>query len=112
MQDSISYSGSSTSTDHKLVKANLKLEWWRLKTQHKKVIRLNIDRFRDLEVRSKYREQFNIKLSESRVENEHPNISWKRILTTCKEVAKNVIGLKKPNKGPVSSTVIDELSEK
>ena len=112
VQDSRSYSGISTSTDHKLVKAKMKLEWWRLKKQCKKVIRIDVDRLRDPEVKTKYREQLNTRLLENRKEDEHPNASWKRISETCKEAVKDVIGLKEPNKGHSSSVIVRELSAK
>ena len=61
---------------------------------------------------TKYREQLNTRILENRKEDEHPNASWKRISETCKEAAKDVIGLKEPNKGHSSSLIVRELSAK
>ena len=42
IQNSRSYSGIETYTDHKLVKAEMRLEWWRLKRQREKTLMINI----------------------------------------------------------------------
>ena len=47
--DSRSHGNLSTTTDHKLVKVKINLEWWRLKRQFKKSGRLDVNKLRDHE---------------------------------------------------------------
>ena len=112
IMDSRSHSGISTPTDHKLVKAKIKLEWWRLNKQFKKSTKLNIDRLRDPVVRKQYQDRLQDKLVKERGNNEHPNDSWNKISKICKETAKETIGIKEPNKTQSSSHIIDQLSKK
>ena len=43
---------------------------------------------------------------------ETPDDSWKRIATTCKETAQNILGLKKKNTKNVTTEEMQELSMK
>ena len=112
VQNSRSYSGITTSTDHKLVKAEFKLEWWRLRKQCIKSTCIDVDKLRDPDLRGKYKTELNIRLIEGRKDTEHPDASWKRISQTCKETAKEILGLKEPNKRQSSSKMVLELSAK
>ena len=63
--DSRSYSGISTSTDHKLVKAQFKLEWWKMQKQHSKSVKINIDKLREPETATAYKAELDRKLTAS-----------------------------------------------
>ena len=47
LQKSRSYGGREAKTDHKLVKANSKLNWLRMKQKHKPSERLNIKKLKN-----------------------------------------------------------------
>ena len=54
VQDSRSYSGITTLSDHKLVKCNLKLDWWKIKKTFKNVNRINVDKLKEPSARNEY----------------------------------------------------------
>ena len=59
----------STITDHKLVKAKINLEWWRLMREFKKSERLDVNRLRDPEMSQKYHKDLHTRLEVERQEN-------------------------------------------
>ena len=112
VQNSRSYSGIATKTDHKLVKASFNLEWWKMKIQRKKSEKIDVDKLREPEIRKAYSEELETNLNRNKPQNETPNDTWNRIATTCKETASKILGFKERNKKPSSSEHIKELSEK
>ena len=46
VQNSRSYAGFDTSTDHKLVIAKFKLQWWKMKNNISKAVRIDVDKLR------------------------------------------------------------------
>ena len=110
--DSRSHGNLSTTTDHKLVKARINLEWWRLKRQFKKSERLDVNRLRDLEMSQRYRKDLKTRLEVERQENERRDTNWKRIAKTCKETVRNTVGIKQFSKTQSSSLIVQELSLK
>ena len=104
-----SHSNLSTITDHKLVKAKINLEWWRLKRQFKKSEGLDVNRLRDPEMSQKYRKELQSMLEVERQENERPDTTWKRIAKACKETARNTVGIKEFSKTQSSFLIGQEL---
>ena len=105
-----SHDNLSTITDHKLVKAKINLEWWRLKRQFKKSERLDVNRLRDPKMSQKYCKDLHTMLEVERQENERPDTTWKRIAKACKETARNTVGIKEFSKTQSSSLIVQELS--
>ena len=110
IQDSRSYSGFETYTDHKIVKTKIKLDWWRLKQQREKTERLNINKLENIETRSKYKQELDIKLNQIE-ERETPDKMWKNITSTLKEVASDTLGMKESKSKKCMSTEIEKLSK-
>ena len=105
-----SHDNLSTITAHKLVKAKINLEWWRLKRQFKKSERLDVNRLRDPKMSQKYCKDLQTRLEVERQENERPDTTWKRIAKACKETARNTVGIKEFSKTQSSSLIVQELS--
>ena len=110
IQNSRSYGGITVQTDHKLVKATLKLDWYRMKHQKPKTVTYNIDKLRDPEIRKLYLTELDKKLISSKQQNETPNETWSRITTACKETAKTILGLKQQHHKISTSEEIKQLS--
>ena len=110
--DSRSQGNLSTVTDHKLVKARINLDWWRLKRQFNKSERLDVNRLRDLEMSQRYRKDLKTRLQVERQENERQDTTWKRIAKACKETVRNTVGIKQFSKTQSSSLIVQELSLK
>ena len=72
IKNSRSCGGISIQTDHKLVKATLKLDWYRIKQQKLKSVTYNIDKLKDPEIRNTYSVELNKKLASSEHQNEKP----------------------------------------
>ena len=53
----------STKTDHKLVKAEFKIQWGKMQKQHAKSIKINIDKFREPKTTSAYKVQIDSKIT-------------------------------------------------
>ena len=109
-QDSRSYSGISTSTDHKLVKAVIKLDWWRMKNQKSKSKKIDTSKLCEEPFRQQFSERLKEKIAETDMLDEKPNESWKIIANACKETAKEVLGVKDRNKKPSITDEIKQLS--
>ena len=108
--NSRSYGGISIPTDHKLIKAVLKLYWYKMKQQKLKSVTYNIDKLKDPEIRNIYSVELNKKLASSEHQNEKPTDLWNRIAIACKETAKHVLGLKQNEHKTSTSIEIRELS--
>ena len=110
IQNSRSYGGITVQTNHKLVKATLKLDWYRMKHQKPKTVTYNIDKLRDPEIQKLYSTELDKKLASSKQQNETPNETWNRIATACKETAKTIIGLKQQQHKISTPEEIKQLS--
>ena len=62
LQQSRSCGGTRTKTDHKLVKATFKLDWWRIKQKYKPSERVNIEKLKEPTTRQLYASELNEKL--------------------------------------------------
>ena len=100
-QDARSYAGTAVSSDHRLVKAKLTTQWWRMKREkHEKNIR--IDTYRLIE-ETEIREAYKINL-QKRMETEPldkkktPQENWENIKKAVNEAALETAGEEKPTK--------------
>ena len=62
LQQLRSCGGTRTKTDHKLVKATFKLDWWRIKQKYKPSERVNIEKLKEPTTRQLYASELNEKL--------------------------------------------------
>jgi len=106
-QDSRSYSGIETPTDHRLVRATMKIEWYRIKPAMK-TTKLNLDDLRNPETQRRYKEEV-----KNRLENMIATTAqekWTSIQKACKEAAENTLE-KKVRTQKIENEEIKELSE-
>ncbi len=76
VKDSRSYMGTTTHSDHRLVMANMNINWhWktRKKTNTKEI---NIERLNDIETRTKYQQNVENRLKDKMYDNEQDR--WNR----------------------------------
>ena len=95
VRHSHSYGGIGLNTDHKLVKADLQIEWFKMKIS-KKIEGINIDIFIDPRNQVKYQEKMQERLEEIE-EGQDPSEIWKNITKACTQVAEEVLGRKDKN---------------
>ena len=112
--DSRSYNGISTLTDHKLVKAQFKLEWWKMRKQHSTSVKINIDKLREPETATVYKEELDRKLTASNDDTpeESPHEAWDRIAKVCREMVTTTLVIKEPNRRAICTPIIRDLSTK
>ena len=96
VKNSRSYNGFKTSTDHKLVKTEIKLDWWKMKYHKKRNERIDIGKMNEQEQQQKFKQEINNKYQIK--ETQGPQERWQNIATICKESAKKVLGITKNNK--------------
>lgn len=99
IQDSRSYGGTQTNTDHKMVKMVMKIEWYKLKQKKpKKEAKIDIKAFSDRERREKYKVNVKEKYLEAKRKSENTNSSpqekWNKIVEISKKAGKEELGLK------------------
>ena len=107
-RNSCSYEGIGLNTDHKLVKAELLIVWFKMKISKKKE-GINIDNFKDPRNQVKYQEKIQERLDEKE-EDQDPGEIWKNITEAGTQKAEEVLGRKDKNIRIQSKTVKD-LSE-
>ena len=94
IQDSRSYSGFETSSDHKMVITKFVLKWWKLKRNMNKELRVDVNGFNDKSKVEKY--QSDIILQTDKInEITSTNEKWKCMTEICIKSAKENIGTKK-----------------
>ena len=96
VQDSRSYGGIKVPTDHKMVKARCKVEFFRLKTE-KHEAGIDVHRLKDVENQKKYKEAVQNKLQNVK-ENEDLKEKWSNTAKVCLEAAEEVVGRLKRGK--------------
>ena len=114
IQDSRSYAGMKTNTDHKLVKMTIKLKYHKLpktNSQNKGSPKLNIKNIYDPVKQHHYRENLKVKHQESNREGLTPQERWKNVTDLIKAAGEEELGLKEKNQKYVD-TELSELSEK
>ena len=83
-----------------------------MKKQISKNYKINIDKLREPDVSNRYRENIKDALNIGKIDEETPNITWNRITSTCKEVAKEILGHTKPNVKTSNTDEIKNFSKK
>ena len=108
VRNSCSYRGIGLNTDHKLVKAELQIGWFKMKISKKKE-GINMDNFKHPRNQVKYQEKIQERL-EKKEEGHDPSESCKNIREACTQIAKEALDRKDKNIRNQSKTVKD-LSE-
>ena len=90
--NSRSYSGIETETDHKLVKANLNIQWWK-KHQPKPSnnIKINLHKLENLDERRKYHDKVQ-ENHQKKSATEDPQMKWNNIIHSCKTAGNETLG--------------------
>ena len=99
--DSRSYAGFETSTDHRLVKASFRLEWYKMKPKKDIQERLNITQLQNHAVRLAYQASVikNMKTAEEQIEDTNtPQKVWHNIVESCQTSGKETAGHQEENK--------------
>ena len=96
VQNSRSYAGFETPTDHKFVIAKFKMQWWKMKSNVGKIIKIDIDKFNEVEKREAYKRDI-IKDIDKLNEVFSTDDKWKCVTDICKNSAKQNLGQKKSN---------------
>ena len=91
VNDSRSYNGFETSSDHKLLKAKFQIKWYKTKTNQPKVIKPNIQKLKEQGKLKEYKE----KVSQETQTSEKPestNEKWSYLAEILKKSANEVLG--------------------
>ena len=97
VEDSRSYSGTETNSDHKIVIAKLKLQWWKMKTMNMTKSKVDIDKFNEGCKVAQYKQGITKKMKEheQEIQSMSTDNRWEKIVTICKETAELVLGNRK-----------------
>ena len=112
VQNSRSYAGFDTSTDHKLVIAKFKLQWWKMKNNISKAVRIDVDKLRIAGNREAYLRDI-LKDIHKVKEEITTDDKWKCVTDICIKSAEQNLGKKKINQRNVHDhPEIKALSDK
>ena len=89
---SCSYGSIALNTDHNLVKAELQIEWSKMKI-NKKIEGITIDSFKDSRNQIKYQEKIQERM-EDKGEGQDPGEILKNIREACTQIVEEVLGRK------------------
>ena len=104
-----SYGGTTTTSDHKLVKTNFNIKWHEIKF-NKQTASPDHTQLRNPAIKFAYTEKVKEHLINKRKENETPQEKWTRICDACHQAAKEIIP--KPMKnGRKNNEEIEKLSK-
>ena len=95
--------GIGLNTDHKLVKAELQIECFKMKISKKKE-GINIGNFKDPRNQVKHQEKIQERLEEKE-EGQNPGEIWKNITEACTEILEEGLGRKDKNIRSQSKTI-------
>ena len=110
VQNSRSYNGITTNTDHKLVIANLKLEWWKKQPNSKSEPRINISKLNDLNIRETYQTEVT-KIYDEVKDFKDNQEQWTHLVSSCHQAGKEILG-EVPRSVKHQDKTLEELSEK
>ena len=115
VEDSRSYGGTTTSSDHKMVISKLKLKWWKMRKMITKTFKTNIQSLAFKEKQQQYNNAVKEKMTkitnETKEKQEDPNENWLKLTEVLMKTAESVLG-KKDRKRKYDDKEIVELSEK
>ena len=97
VMDARSYGGIKTDTDHKLVKASFKVEWYKTKKKGEKQIKIDISNFCDEEMKTNYRNEVLSNMEKIEEQNTAQS-KWDSICKVCKDAGEKVLGTVKNHK--------------
>ena len=89
--DSRSYGGIRTNTDHKLVKASFRVEWYKLKDKTKKTIKIDTSNFYNEDMKTEYINEV-LKGIEEITKQTTAQDKWDKICSTCLDAGEKVLG--------------------
>ena len=92
--NSRSYNGINTETDHKLVKMNMKIEWHKKKSRQVKTEKIDLSGLNEIEKQSEYSTKISKELERVKQKSSIQQ-KWNTICEMCKQVGKEVLGLRK-----------------
>ena len=104
-----SYGGTTTTSDHKLVKANFNIKWHKMKF-NKQTASPDHTQLRNPAIKLAYTEKVKEHLINKRKENETPQEKWTRICDACHQAAKEIIPIPMKN-GRKNNEEIEKLSK-
>ena len=112
LQNSRSYSGMNTSTDHRLVVANMKLTWYKCFETNKKEERYDLEQLKTPAKHIAFTTGIEALYNEKTSQQEEPTAQqqWDAITSTCIEIAGNTIKRNK-NAKKSENPRIQQLSE-
>ena len=110
VQNSRSYNGITTNTDHTLVIANLKLEWWKKQPNSKSEPRINISKLNDLNIREKYQIEVT-KIYDEVKDFKDNQEQWTHLVSSCHQAGKEILG-EVPRSVKHQEKTLEELSKK
>ena len=89
--DARSHGGIWTATDHKLVRTNLKVEWYKMKNNKEKEEKIDLSNFYCEDKKAQYRNevQQNMEIIEQKNTAQE---KWNAICTVCKDAGKKILG--------------------
>ena len=94
VENSRSYSGFETRSDHKMVIANMKLNWYMIRSKAKTNVIIDYEKFRQEGKQEEYKEKVSNRMEETTNET-CIDKKWKRISDICKKSAEEILGKKK-----------------
>ncbi len=106
VEDSRSYGGINTQSDHKLVKTRLNIRWYRMKV-NKSIPGINLHNFKDKENQRRYKEMVKEKLENEEMQNDNPQMKWKTTANACIEAAEEILGRKEKGKKRIDQEMED-----
>ena len=89
--DARSYGGIRTDTDHKLVKARFHVEWYKIKNNTEKKVKIDISNFYSEEKKTEYRNEV-LKEMEKIEEQTTVQDKWNTICKVCTDAGKKILG--------------------
>ena len=113
-QDARSYAGTAVSSDHRLVKAKMTTQWWKMKKEkNEKNIRIDTQRLiGETEIRESYKTKLQERMESEPFDNEKtPQENWENIKKAVKEAALETAGEDKPTK-QANRVYNEELNKK
>lgn len=112
IQNSRSYGGTETNTDHKLLITNVNLKWKKLKRHKTSTNKINISKLQNDDVKMQYKIILKEKITQELKEHETPQETWTRMTKTILETAKTTIGYKDKQHNHITSEEIKSLHQK
>ena len=111
IQDSRSYSGTETFSDHRMVILKMKINWKIITPRTTSKKQIDIQKLQDPEIRKKYSEEIKKSLHQNET-SQNAQDKWNTIVEACKEASVKTLGYarKKKTKKAVEDEEVKKLS--